>query len=41
MYGALRKACGEIAYELIKTSEKERDGANNVKDRSMLGMLGE
>lgn len=41
MYAALKQACGEIAYDLIKNSEKERDGADNVKDRSILGMLGE
>lgn len=40
MFGALKKAMDVIAAELIQNSEKERD-TSSIKDRSMLGMLGE
>ncbi len=40
MFGALKKAMDVIAAELIHSSEKERD-TSSIKDRSMLGMLGE
>jgi len=40
MFGALKKAMDLIAAELIQGSEKERD-TSSIKDRSMLGMLGE
>ena len=40
MFGALKKATDVIAAELIQSSENERD-TSSIKDRSMLGMLGE
>jgi hypothetical protein len=41
LFGDLKKAAGTIALELIKNSEKERDGSGGNKDHSILGMLGE
>ena len=41
LFGDLKKAAGTIALELIKNSEKERDGSGDNKDLSILGMLGE
>ena len=41
MLRMLNKATSEFAAELIKNSRKEMDCSDDIKDRSMLGELGE
>ena len=39
MMGQMKKATTEIAYELLQNSKKMNEGSQNIKDRSILGLL--
>ena len=41
MLDHLKKATYAMAYELLQSSEKVKEGSQNIKDRSIIGLLSE
>ena len=37
----MKKATSDMAHELLQNTEKEKEGSQSIKDRSILGLLSE